>query len=72
MLKEFVTLSLVLVVGFIAWSAVEWARWPIDYGQYQAEAVKLEPLDTTFEQHIIPKYFENAQIITSVDSLKYP
>jgi hypothetical protein len=72
MLKELLTLGLVLVFGFIVWGAFEWSRWPIDYGQYQAEAVKLGPLDNTFEQHIIPKYFENAQIITNADSLKYP
>lgn len=57
MLKEFLTLSLVLVAGFIAWGVIEWVRWPIDYGQYEAEVVKLGPLDNTFEQHIIPRYF---------------
>jgi hypothetical protein len=34
--------------------------------------LKLPPLDTTFEKHIIPKYFENAQVITDAEHLKYP
>lgn len=57
MIKEFVTLSLVLVFGFVCWGIYERSQWPIDYSQYIAESVKLPPFDNTFEKHIIPKYF---------------
>lgn len=29
-------------------------------------------MDKTFENYIVPKYFENAQVITDADKLKYP
>lgn len=72
MIKEFITLFFVLVLGFICWGVYERTQWPIDYSQYSAESVKLPPLDKTFEKHIFPKFFENAQVITDPAFLRYP
>lgn len=72
MIKEFITLSFVLILGFITWGVVQRYQWPIDYSQYIADYLDLPPLDTTFEKYIVPKYFEHAQVITDADLLKYP
>lgn len=36
------------------------------------ESIAVQPLDKTFENHIIPKYFEHAQVITDDTLLRYP
>lgn len=72
MIKEFITLSFVLILGFVIWGIYEWSQWPIDYSQFQPELITLGPLDTTFEGHIAPKFFEHAQVITNEDFLRFP
>ena len=72
MIKEFIVLSFVLVLGFVSWGIYEWSKWPIDYSQFQPELLTLGPLDTTYESRIVPKFFEHAQVITNEEFLRFP
>jgi len=72
MIKEFITLSLVLFASFIGWSLYERSRWPVDFTTMTAESIQLGPVDPSFEHQIIPKYFEKAQIITNTTDFKNP
>lgn len=72
MIREFLSLSLVLVLGLIAWSLYERTTWDEDYTRYTIEYPTFPPLDTTFESQIRPKYFADATVITNDTHLRYP
>lgn len=65
-------MSLALVLGFAAWIIYERTQWDEDYTRYDAPKLPIYPLDNIFEQHINPKLFKNATIITNDTSLRYP
>jgi hypothetical protein len=72
MIKEFGTLFFVLLALLVGWSFYEKSTWPIDYTAFAPEAVDIQPLDSSFEQHIIPKYFSDALVINDTVNLRTP
>lgn len=72
MIKDFIKLSVVIVVGFAIWIGYERSQWTQDYSQYKAEVATLGPLDQTYLSHLTPKLFENAQVITDKEQLRHP
>lgn len=72
MIREFLSLSLVLVLGLIAWSLYERSTWDEDYTRYTIDYPSFPPLDTTFKSQIKSNYFADATVITNETHLCYP
>ena len=72
MIKEFATLSLVLLVGLVSWCAYERTTWDEDYTRYPITIAHVGTLDNTYQQHIDPVYFKQATVITNDTHLRFP
>lgn len=72
MVRQILSLCLAIVLGVIVWSLYQRNTWDQDYTHYTINYPIFQPLDTTFESQINPKYFADATIITNSTHLCYP
>lgn len=72
MIKEFISLSLVIIFGFVVWGAYEKTQWPIDYTSFPVHYEPIPKVDESYKNHIKQKYFQHAQVITDKAALRYP
>ena len=72
MISQFFKLSLALVLCLLGWILYERRLWDEDYTRYSAPSLPIQPLDVSYLNHINPKLFQNATVISNSTHLRFP
>ena len=72
MISELCKLSLVLVLGLVVWSVYDHSKWDEDYTRYEAAILDIPALDSSYINHIRPKLFKDAVVISNDTHLNWP
>lgn len=61
-----------MVLCLAGWIIYECRQWDEDYTSYEAPKLPISSIDNTYLQHINPKLFQNATVISNTTHLRYP
>ena len=60
------------MLGLVVWAVYDHSKWDEDYTRYEAAILDVPSLDSSYLNHIQPKLFKDAVVISNDTHLNWP